>query len=165
LAVLRAGNKDMEMSFGTHEPPVSAIRSVGYNPAAGYPGGGYAINANAANGLMAGYGASAGTGGYIAGQTGPAYGMPITGTPIGLPGPPHIPLGGPAGLQKHVVRNHTRQYIPNPTRKVKLHVKQMPGIRYPTPANRAWIKQYNNPQCANCVARGTNGCNQCGGQY
>jgi hypothetical protein len=31
---------------------------------------------------------------------GPAgsWGMPITGTPIGLPGPPHIPLGVPAGL-------------------------------------------------------------------
>jgi hypothetical protein len=28
--------------------------------------------------------------------TGPNYGMPFTGTQIGLPGPPHIPLGGPA---------------------------------------------------------------------
>ena len=34
---------------------------------------------------------------YVAGA--PQWGMPITGTPIGLPGPPHIPLGVPAGLQ------------------------------------------------------------------
>ena len=30
----------------------------------------------------------------------PQWGMPITGTPIGLPGPPHVPLGSPAGLQQ-----------------------------------------------------------------
>ena len=38
----------------------------------------------------------------------PQWGMPITGTPIGLPGPPHVPLGAPAGLQKHVMKNRTR---------------------------------------------------------
>ena len=165
LAILRAGNKDMEMAAGAGEPPVSAVSAAGYNAAAGHCGNGLAMNANAANGLIAGYGASAGTGGYIAGQTGPAYGMPITGTPIGLPGPPHIPLGAPAGLQKHIIRNHTHQYMPKPTRKVKMHVKQLPGIHYPQPPNRAWIKQYNHPQCAHCLANGTNGCNQCGGQY
>ena len=41
--------------------------------------------------------------GFVAGVTAPQYGMPISGTPIGLPGPPHIPLGVPAGLQKHVI--------------------------------------------------------------
>ena len=39
--------------------------------------------------------------GYIAGVNGPQYGMPMCGTPIGLPGPPSVPLGVPAGLQKH----------------------------------------------------------------
>lgn len=34
-----------------------------------------------------------------------AWGMPITGTPIGLPGPPHIPLGGPAYAPMNVVRD------------------------------------------------------------
>ena len=160
LAILRVGNKDMEMAAGAHEPPVSSIGTVGFN--AGLSGmGGYAMSANAANSLMPGCGP--GMGGPAGGMGG--YGMPITGTPIGLPGPPHIPLGGPAGLQKHVVRNHTHQYIPDPTRKVKLHVKQMPGIKFPTPANRAWIKQYNHPQCANCMANGgpevTGGCDQC----
>ncbi len=31
--------------------------------------------------------------------------MPATGTPIGLPGPPHLPYGDPAGLKSHQVRN------------------------------------------------------------
>jgi hypothetical protein len=30
---------------------------------------------------------------------------PTTGTPIGLPGPPHLPYGGPAGLESQTVRN------------------------------------------------------------
>jgi hypothetical protein len=46
-----------------------------------------------------------------------------------------------------------------------MHVKQLPGIHYPQPASRAWIKQYDHPQCAHCLANGTNGCEQCGGQY
>ena len=71
----------------------------------------------------------------------PQYGMPFTGTPIGLPGPPHVPLGVPAGLQKHIIRNHTRMSIPDPTRKVKLHVRQRPGLSYPQPASRGWITE------------------------
>ena len=69
----------------------------------------------------------------------PQYGMPHTGTPIGLPGPPHIPLGAPAGLKRHVIKNHTRMSIPDPTSNVKIHVKQRPGLSYPQPANRARI--------------------------
>ena len=68
------------------------------------------------------------------------YGMPFTGTPIGLPGPPHIPLGGPAGLKKHVIANHTATYIPDPTRKIKIHVKQNPPVSYPAPRSRAFIQ-------------------------
>lgn len=88
------------------------------------------------------------------GMQGPTYGMPITGTPIGLPGPPHIPLGGPAGLKKHVMVNHTHQYVPDPSHDVKIHVKQHPPVRYPAPRTRAFIHQYNNPECAHCVGSG-----------
>lgn len=84
----------------------------------------------------------------------PLYGMPMTGTPIGLPGPPHIPLGGPAGLQRHVIANHTHQYIPKPSHKVNIHVKQSPGISYPPPRTHAYIHQYNHPTCAHCVGSG-----------
>jgi len=67
--------------------------------------------------------------------------MPITGTPIGLPGPAHIPLGGPAGLKKHTITNHTRTNIPGPTKHLKLHVQQAPGLSYPKPASRAYVSE------------------------
>jgi len=70
---------------------------------------------------------------YIAGA--PQWGMPITGTPIGLPGPPHIPHGSPAGLQKHVMKNRTRVMIPPPVTEMRMTVKQRPGLNYPRPVN------------------------------
>ena len=79
---------------------------------------------------------------YVAGVTAAQYGMPITGTPIGLPGPPHIPLGGPAGLRKHVIKNHTLQHYPHPSHKLNVHVRQSPGMSYPKPANHAFINEH-----------------------
>lgn len=78
---------------------------------------------------------------YISGVTAPQYGMTMSGTPIGLPGPPHIPLGGPAGLQKHVMKNHTHMHLPKPTKKLQIDVKQQPGFSYPQPANRVKIHE------------------------
>lgn len=63
----------------------------------------------------------------------PVWGMPITGTPIGLPGPPHLPLGAPAGLKSHTVRNLTKQNIPEPTDHLLIDVKHEPGINMPAP--------------------------------
>jgi hypothetical protein len=76
---------------------------------------------------------------YLAGA--PQWGMPITGTPIGLPGPPHIPLGTPAGLQQHVMRNRTRVLMPPPVAKMKVTVKQRPGLNYPRPVNHVQINE------------------------
>ncbi|MCC7083928.1 MAG: hypothetical protein IT427_02850 [Pirellulales bacterium] len=76
---------------------------------------------------------------FVAGVTAPEWGMPYCGTPIGLPGPPHIPLGVPAGLQQHVMKNHTAMHIPGPTKKVKIDVKQEPGLSYPHPASHVHI--------------------------
>ena len=59
---------------------------------------------------------------FVAGITAPAYGMTSCGTPIGLPGPPHIPLGVPAGLQCHTIENHTHMSIPGPTEHVHVDV-------------------------------------------
>jgi len=78
---------------------------------------------------------------YISGVTAPQYGMPMSGTPIGLVGPPHVPLGGPAGLQRHVIKNHTRVHMPRPTSHVKIDVKQQPGFSYPKPANHVRIRE------------------------
>jgi hypothetical protein len=67
--------------------------------------------------------------------------MPISGTPIGLPGPPHIPLGTPAGLQKHVMRNHTPIHMPQPVKKFKIDVRHQPGYSYPAPPTRMKINE------------------------
>lgn len=125
LAVIRLGNKDIELPGSNDD----ALRFMNCSPA-GF------------------YGQACGPGGlppslpnYVSGVTMPQYGMTMSGTPIGLPGPPHIPLGGPAGLQKHVMRNHTHNYMPPPTHKVKIHVKQQPGFSYPAPPSRAYIRE------------------------
>ena len=62
---------------------------------------------------------------FIAGVTVPEYGMPYCGTPIGLPGPPHIPLGVPAGLQRHVI--------------VERHVNAHSAVR-PSSSRSRWRK-------------------------
>jgi hypothetical protein len=76
---------------------------------------------------------------FIAGVTVPDYGMPYCGTPIGLPGPPHIPLGVPAGLQRHVITNETHMHIPPPTSEMKIKVAQIPGMSYPKPVDHVKI--------------------------
>ena len=80
------------------------------------------------------------------------YGLPITGTPIGLPGPAHVPLGVPAGLQKHVMHNWTSRKIPDPVSKLKINVKQRPGLSYPQPPSRAWVTEdtlHSSPRFSN----------------
>ena len=78
--------------------------------------------------------------GVIAGVTAPQYGMPMCGTPIGLPGPPSVPLGVPAGLKEHIIENHTHVCIcRNRPRRIKVDVKQVPGICYPRPASHVRI--------------------------
>jgi len=143
LAIIRVGNKDLEAAGGDAE------FSGGMG---GGPGGA----------CMAGYGGCLGPGGapcvpgitgamptgtpppFIAGMTAPEYGMPSSGTPIGLPGPPHVPLGIPAGLQKHVIANHTKMHIPSPVRKFKIDVKEKPGYSYPKPVSRVHITEHKH---------------------
>jgi hypothetical protein len=79
----------------------------------------------------------------VSGMTTPQWGMPSVGTPIGLPGPPHIPLGHEAGLTKHVMKNHTRVMMPPPVHKETITVKQRPGMNYPRPVNHVNIAETN----------------------
>jgi hypothetical protein len=72
---------------------------------------------------------------------GPTWGMPYTGTPIGLPGPPHIPLGHGAGLQRHVMHNRTRVVMPPPVTEMKMSVKQRPGMNYPKPVTNVYVDE------------------------
>ncbi|MDA0658409.1 MAG: hypothetical protein O2931_03695 [Planctomycetota bacterium] len=170
LAIIRVGNKDMEMpgfdtGSGGEQVIHDGVMPASYQPSE-YPvpvAYQSCLDGSCGDGNMMS-GVSGPRGIYGAGDIGmaaqpmnlppgglphdllaqgypPQYGMPITGTPIGLPGPPHIPLGAPAGLQRHVIKNHTRMRMPDPTRQVKIHVKQRPGLSYPQPANRAWVTE------------------------
>ena len=65
----------------------------------------------------------------------PQWGDPITSTPIGLPGPPHLPYGGPAGLKSYTVRNLTDMDIPKPVNHFQVDVKHEPGLSLPDPVN------------------------------
>lgn len=147
LAIVRIGNKDMALA-GTRQ-----------GAAAGY--GGPAM----AGGYMSG------TSNYISGVNGPNYGMPQVGTQIGLPGPPHIPMGGPAGMQNYSMFNHTATAIPGPTPRVNVHVKQKPGLTYPRPADTVLVKErtirpphFNGQPPADMVQGNVRDCGYCGGQ-
>jgi hypothetical protein len=63
----------------------------------------------------------------------PMYGMPYVGTPIGLPGPPHIPLGRPAGLKSHTMRNLTDVDMGQPVDHMLIDVRHEPGLSLPHP--------------------------------
>ena len=130
LAIIRIGNKDLEstgapgMSGGFADAGTAA--PLGVASPLGMPMGGDPAQMPPA---------------FVAGMTAPEYGMPRVGTPIGLPGPAHIPLGVPAGLQKHTITNHTKMHIPPPSRRVALHVQQAPGLSYPKPARHAYVSE------------------------
>jgi hypothetical protein len=126
MAIIRVGNKDLQGAGGAGVG--AEIIPQSYNA----PIGGAAMG-------------GACPPGYVAGVTAPEYGMTYTGTPIGLPGPPHLPLGGPAGLCYHAIHNHTHQRIPGPVNHFNIHVKQEPGFRYPQPVSSVHINESAYP--------------------
>jgi hypothetical protein len=134
LAIVRVGNKDLETPNGGVGPDV--VQASYGARAPGQPMGMPMGVPFGPNGVPSN---------YISGVTGPQYGMPMSGTPIGLPGPPHVPHGTPAGLTKHTMVNHTPVHIPGPTNHVRIDVAQHPGISYPAPANHARIVEWNRP--------------------
>ena len=152
LAILRIGNLDLQL------PGQEMAMAGGEIEHAQYTEDGHYQNAGCQNGnCPAGPGMAMGPQGMptaamappvtpphlVSGVNGPQWGMPITGTPIGLPGPPHIPLGHQAGLVKHEMRNHTRILMPPPVHNMKMTVKQRPGMDYPRPVNHVNISETN----------------------
>ncbi|KAA5540409.1 hypothetical protein FYK55_20550 [Roseiconus nitratireducens] len=144
LAIIRLGDKDIEMpgsgfdGVGAIAPPIAGLptpfamaSTEGCGPAGA---GNYGGNCSPLPPQLPG---------MVAGVTAPQYGMPMSGTPIGLPGPPHIPLGTPAGLKKHVMKNHTPMHIPQPVEKLKMSVRHQPGYSYPNPVSRVHITEQN----------------------
>jgi hypothetical protein len=178
LAIVRLGNKNLEMGGASIQAPPETVVPASheeaadgahnasqamYNEPVGAPDEPARFNVSPAQYCEGGcptdggcYGNGAGanmpvgmpTSGFAPGPVppnmvagAPQWGMPITGTPIGLPGPPHVPLGVPAGLQKHVMTNRTRVMIPPPVSKVHLSVKQRPGLNYPRPVDHAYVDE------------------------
>ncbi|MBN1910908.1 MAG: hypothetical protein JW818_14275 [Pirellulales bacterium] len=135
LGVIRLGNRDLGLP-GQPGGPADVLPASFSIPCEGNPDG---VPMGAPMGMNMPGGTVPST--YISGVTGPAYGMPMCGTPIGLPGPPHVPMGVPAGLQKHVIKNHTRVKLPKPTRSFEIDVKQRPGMSYPKPVDRVKITE------------------------
>ncbi len=152
MAVLRVGNMDLEMpeqlggpvsrrdangniiqtsynadgDRGEHVPP-APISLLG-NAATGVPGE-----------MMMGYASRPGLPPYdpIAGTTAPKWGYPYmhVATPIGLPGPAHLPYGRPASLRSHTMRNLSQNYIPEPVSDMLIDVRHEPGYRLPDPVS------------------------------
>jgi hypothetical protein len=145
LAIIRIGNKDLQSPGSSAASagalggmPGGGMAPMGYGGDCG-PGG--ACGAGGAMGMPAGGDPGQLPPAFVAGMTAPDYGMPHVGTPIGLPGPAHIPLGIPAGLQRHSITNHTKMHIPPPSRSLGLHVQQYPGLSYPKPARHAYVAE------------------------
>lgn len=130
LAIIRIGNKDLESSG-----------PGGVNAGFVADGGSPPVGVAAPLGMPVGGNPAEVPPAFVAGMTAPEYGMPRVGTPIGLPGPAHIPLGVPAGLQRHSITNHTKVHLPPPSRSMGLHVQQAPGLSYPKPARHAYLAE------------------------
>ncbi len=154
LAIIRLGDKDIEMAGGSDGAgaamamgsgvpglPIAFAPSMTDGCGACGPGGGLGGVGPGGNGN--GNPMPPSLPGMIAGVNAPQYGMPMSGTPIGLPGPPHIPLGHPASLKRHVIKNHTQMNIPQPVDEVKIGVRMAPGYSYPNPVSRIHMTEQN----------------------
>lgn len=104
---------------------------------------------------------------YVSGITAPPWGMPMCGTQISLPGPPHVPFGGPAGLKRHKMVRHTPMRIPEPPRGTTIHLRERPGYSVPAMPNRARITEqmispslpFNQPRILRHESVNGNSCN------
>lgn len=158
MAVLRMGNMNLEMPAPVQQPGEdtvmlgpNGIQQTAYKMVDGNegrmmppmpvgPAGGG--RPGIPNAMIVAGGGHPGQPAYpIAGVNAPVWGMPQTGTPIGLAGPPHLPLGGPASLQSHRVVNRTKTDLPEPVKHVNIGVKHNPGISLPKPVGSVEIEE------------------------
>lgn len=146
MLILRFGNKDLQLGQSVVNPDGS-VSQVSYQTFDGKQG--QTAAPTPISYLQGGIGGGVpgpmiAAGGGMPGQPSmpvaglgpmPPWGMPMTGTPIGLPGPAHLPLGGPAGLRSHTIRNLSPNKIPEPTRDLLIDVKHNPGYSIPKPVS------------------------------
>ncbi len=149
MAVIRIGNKDYEMGMRGGVPltahgQAGDVHQTSYNMdgaqgqfaepmAIGYVGAQSGVPSTQIMGGPTYPGGPAFN--QIAGVNAPAWGMPRTSTPIGLPGPPHLPYGGPASLQTHTIRNNTHVDLGKPVKDMLIDVKHDPGLSLPHPVS------------------------------
>lgn len=153
MAVLRMGNADLEVAGPAAAPGMPPIQQTSHTVADGTAG-----QFQAPLPIAAIEGGAIGVPGpMIAGNHSlpgrpafhpvagvgpvPSWGQPITGTPIGLPGPPHLPYGGPAGLQSHTVRNLTEVDLGKPVDHMLIDVKHTPGLSLPKPVKYVYYEE------------------------
>ncbi len=153
MAILRIGNLDLQL-------PGNGLAGQGGVTHAGYNEDGSPVDPVAYDGYGSQYCGPQGMGGpqgmqtagfapqatpphLVSGMTTPQWGMPHVGTPIGLPGPPHLPMGHEAGLTSHTIKNKTRVRMPPPVHNMSMTVKQRPGMNYPRPVNHVSVSETN----------------------
>jgi len=145
MAVVRLGNKDVEMpgAMGDQVFPASFESHPNlYGPGPSTMGGSPTALPLSAMALgQSSLGPTGLTPAYVSGITGLTYGMPWVGTPIGLPGPPHIPLGHPAGFQRQVMKDKTHYHIPGPVESFTIRMREQPGYSYPRPPTHMHIRE------------------------
>ncbi|MBL8850705.1 MAG: hypothetical protein JNG89_13580 [Planctomycetaceae bacterium] len=144
MAVVRIGNMDFEMPAQMGGPVQQTSHLSSADGQKGefvppLPIGHFAHNGSTVPGdMMMGGPGGPGMPAYdpVLARTGAMqYGMPYTATPIGLAGPPHIPLGNPASLKSHTVRNLTDVNMPSPVENMLIDVKHEPGMSLPPPVS------------------------------
>jgi hypothetical protein len=148
LAILRIGNLDLQLpgQMLAMSPGVERAQYYDGGPSYGGPGcmpGGGGYGPAGPMGAPSAAMPPVAPPHLISGVNGPQWGMPSVGTPIGLPGPPHIPLGHQAGLTSHTIKNRTRVLMPPPVHSMKMTVKQRPGMNYPRPVNNVNVSEVN----------------------
>ena len=156
MAILRIGNLDLQlpgqsglaMNGGVTQAQYEGGQMMGSMdagcPTEEYQGQGYGGMSTSPQGMSTtAFAPQAMPPHLVSGMTTPQWGMPHVGTPIGLPGPPHIPLGHEAGLTSHTMPNHTRVRMPPPVHKMTMDVKQRPGMNYPRPVNHVDVSETN----------------------
>lgn len=145
MAVIRLGNKDVEMPGVNGDEVTSASYFQPHLPGAhGVPYGAVPMHAEPGGAVPLGVSPLGPTGltpAYVSGITIPEYGMPYVGTQIGLPGPPHIPLGGPAGLQRTILKDKTHYHMPGPVESFRTTIREQPGYSYPKPPSHMHIRE------------------------
>lgn len=159
MAVLRMGNMDLEMPAPVKLPGQDAMimGPNGIQPASHamvvdgnedhwmppMPVGPAGSGSHVPNAMVvAGGGMPGMPAGYpIAGVNMPTWGMPYVGTPIGLPGPTHLPLGGPASLKSHTMVNRTKMNLPEPVDHMRVDVIHEPGLSLPKPVSYVEYKE------------------------